>query len=91
MKSHLLKRLLGFFDSTDWAVEFRDGTAVVTKGKLTSRFTSDCAEILAAEAINNAEISGAQAGGYIRLEFSESIPPTLHQQFRNIWSMRDLD
>ena len=91
MKSPLLKRLLGFFDSTDWAVEFRDGTATVVKGKVTSRFTSDCAEVLAAEGIVNADIRGAQAGGYIRLEFSENIPPAIHQQFRNIWSMHDLE
>ena len=91
MKSPLFKRLLRFFNSTVWEIEFRDGTATVVKGKLTSRFTSDCAEVLAAEGIKNAEISGAQAGGYIRLEFSENIPPATHQQFRNIWSMHDLD
>ena len=87
----MLRQFLRLFRSTVWEVEFSGGVATVTKGKLKSCFTSDCAEVLAAEGIDNAEIRGAQAGAHIRLEFSNNIPPEIHQRFRNIWSMHGLE
>ena len=82
----LLSYLRRVFGSDEFIIELRDGAARATKGKLLDRMLREFSECARKQGIQSGTICGERGPGIVRLEFSKEIPPSTHQQFRNIWS-----
>jgi hypothetical protein len=75
-----------FFGAYEFIIELRDGAALATKGKVSGRMLREFSECARQNGINRGKIYGERGPGVIRLTFSGEIPPSTHQQFRNIWN-----
>jgi len=75
--------------SYEWKAEIRAGKVASVSGEVSRRFLSDCADELKRAKVSVGEIRGVKRGGYVALEFSKSIPKSLHQRLSNMWSEYD--
>ena len=85
----MLKRFLNLFGSGVWIIRVKHGDLKVVKGTVPPLFVADCRVLLQRAGIEEGQISGRQAGGYVTLDFSGGIPKQLHQRFRNLWAGYD--
>ncbi|HEX2746765.1 MAG TPA: DUF3634 family protein [Verrucomicrobiales bacterium] len=74
------------FNNHEFIVEFQNGTARATKGKIMSRMLHEFSDLASRSGISKGSICGERGPGIVRLTFSKEIPASVHQQFRNIWS-----
>jgi hypothetical protein len=82
----MLSLLRRFFTSYEFILKLRDGTARAVKGKLIDRMLREFTECARQHGLTRGTIYGERGPGVVRLAFSKEIPPSTHQQFRNIWS-----
>lgn len=82
----MLSFLRRFFSSHEFIVELRDGAARAVKGKLPDRMLREFSECARQHGLSSGKILGERGAGVVRLAFSKEIPPSTHQQFRNIWN-----
>jgi hypothetical protein len=72
-------------NNAQWIIDFKGDTATLAKGKVSRKFILESHEILARASVRDARISGVYRAGYVGLEFSRTIPQSLHQPLRNLW------
>jgi len=68
-----------------FVIVVEDEAARLASGKAPGGFVQDVQEIVASAGVTRAKVSGARAGGRVRLRFSSHVPKACRQQIRNTW------
>lgn len=70
-----------------FVIRIRDGSPVVTRGKVTEAFLRVIAEACRELAVSSGEVRGVQRGKRVTLRFSASLPSGFCQRLRNWWAL----
>ena len=83
----LLTKIFRRFFPPLFTVIFRDGRAELANGKVTRKVLSEFSMLAEQAGLSSGEIHGIRDGENIRLEFSDTIPESMQQRFRNVWAL----
>jgi len=83
----MLQQILHLFKKKHFTITISNGRISVTKGDINNRITSDFKDIIKARQIKKGTIYGIKEGNNISIFFSNSIPESSHQRFRNTFGI----
>jgi hypothetical protein len=75
------------FNPPAFIILIKNREAFDNKGNVSSQFISECTEIAKSENILEGKIYGMEKEYGISLVFSNDIPESSHQRFRNVWNL----
>jgi hypothetical protein len=75
------------FNPPAFIILLKNREAFDKKGNVSSQFISECTEIAKSENILEGKIYGMAKEYGIGLVFSNDIPKSSHQRFRNVWNL----
>ena len=70
-----------------FVVRVRSRVPFLVRGKVSSAFVTELAEVLQRHEVRRGAIYGVRRRGTVGLKFSPGIPQTARQALRNVWAM----